>query len=448
MRSLILILLALISFRGISQTIAVQIKEMNLVYKGIDNPINIAVEGVLNEDLVISTNNLLSYANGNLRAESKKYGPGFIYIGKKANNDTLWIDTVKLRIRSLPSPTAQLGGIPNDGLPKGIAAVQAQRSLIATMGNGFAYNIQYKIISFKCIVAYQDKQPVMFSGNSGALTTPMIDAIAKIRGGDRLLFEAIRAEEKNYGFKANLPPVIIQLNGGQSSKNNTSYARIYNIDNKIDTVIYDVNDIIKYHLGLENGIVNFFSLTKSGYICQTSHINNKTVTSVTTANDFGIKTESHFQLDSNSWIYKEYYPNGYTKLKTKYAEGAILKGNDSLADCLDNAVWRSFGNEEPELCDKDVFVRNIARIFRDKHIAVTDTFIEYYSDGNPKLLGKLISVKGKTNVEEDYMVMGCGNEPTDFQYLDHTVMDGKWILYSETGKVIEVREYKMGTLIN
>jgi antitoxin component YwqK of YwqJK toxin-antitoxin module len=446
MRSLILILFALISFRGISQTVAVQIKEMNLVYKGIDNPINIAVEGVLNEDLVISTNNLLSYANGNLRAESKKYGPGFIYIGKKANNDTLWIDTVKLRIRSLPSPTAQLGGIPNDGLPKGIAAVQAQRSLIATMGNGFAYNIQYKIISFKCIVAYQDKQPVIFSGNSGALTTPMIDAIAKIRGGDRLLFEAIRAEEKNYGFKANLPPVIIQLNGGQSSKNNTSYARIYNIDTKIDTVIYDVNDIIKYHLGLENGIVNFFSLTKSGYICQTSHINNKTVTSVTTANDFGIKTESHIRLDSNSWTYQEFYPDGKIKLKTNYVESEVLKGSESITKCIDIAAyWKSLNNDANKECLNGPFVYDIVELYLTKKIAATHSFTAYYPNGSVRLVGKLVKLEG---MEEPEIPSMCGSGITYYQYSDHTVMDGKWILYSETGKVIEVREYKMGTLIN
>ena len=86
-----------------SQNVAVQLTEMNLLYKGIDNPVNIAVEGVKNEDLIIATSDFLTLANGNLRAEKELRGEGFVYVGKKENQDTVWLDTVKLRVRSLPN---------------------------------------------------------------------------------------------------------------------------------------------------------------------------------------------------------------------------------------------------------------------------------------------------------------------------------------------------------
>ncbi len=41
---------------------------------------------------------------------------------------TKTVGSQEFRVRSLPQPTAQLGGIPNDGLPKGKAAVSAQTS--------------------------------------------------------------------------------------------------------------------------------------------------------------------------------------------------------------------------------------------------------------------------------------------------------------------------------
>ena len=121
------------------------------------------------------------------------------------------VGSQKFRVRSLPQPRAQLGGIPNDGLPKGKASVAAQSSIIASMGAGFAYNLNYRVQGFKLIMAYKRKPPVIASSNSGTLTPRMRSLVKSASKGDRILIEGIRAKEAKYGFKSNLSPIIITI---------------------------------------------------------------------------------------------------------------------------------------------------------------------------------------------------------------------------------------------
>jgi gliding motility-associated protein GldM len=189
--------------------------EMNLLYKGIDNPMSISVPGFSSADVKISAPGiqLKSLGGGNYNAKVPASTNGEVTISASVTKDgvTRRVGSQKFRVRSLPQPTAQLGGIPNDGLPKGKASVVAQTSLLATMGAGFAYNLQYRVTGFKLIVAYKRKPPRMASGSGSVLTGEMKSLIRSAGPGDRILFEGIRAKEARYGFNANLSPIIITI---------------------------------------------------------------------------------------------------------------------------------------------------------------------------------------------------------------------------------------------
>ncbi len=189
--------------------------EMNLLYKGIDNPMSISVPGFSSADVKISAPgiNLRSKGGGLYNAKVPKSTNGEITISASITREgkTRTVGSQKFRVRSLPQPTAQLGGIPNDGLPKGKASVKAQTALLATMGAGFAYNLKYRVTGFKMIVAYRRKPPVMATGSGSTLTGQMKSMISSAGPGDRILFEGIRAREAKYGFNANLSPIIITI---------------------------------------------------------------------------------------------------------------------------------------------------------------------------------------------------------------------------------------------
>jgi len=189
--------------------------EMNLLYKGIDNPMSISVPGFAASDVKISAPGLKLVSKGgglyNATVPSSTSREVTITASITKDGKTKTVGSEKFRVRSLPQPTAQLGGIPNDGLPKGKAAVGAQTSIIASMGAGFAYNLNYRVEGFKMIIAYKRKPPVMASSNSGVLTSQMKGMMRSASAGDRILIEGIRATEAKYGFKANLSPIIITI---------------------------------------------------------------------------------------------------------------------------------------------------------------------------------------------------------------------------------------------
>ncbi|MBT6236426.1 MAG: gliding motility protein GldM [Bacteroidetes bacterium] len=189
--------------------------EMNLLYKGIDNPMSISVPGFAASDVKISAPglNLKSLGGGKYNAKVPGSTSKEVTITASITRDgkTKTVGSQKFRVRSLPQPTAQLGGIPNDGLPKGKASVGAQSAIIASMGAGFAYNLKYRVTGFKLIMAYKRKPPVMKTANGGTLTGEMRSLIKGAKPGDRILIEGIRATEAKYGFKANLSPIIITI---------------------------------------------------------------------------------------------------------------------------------------------------------------------------------------------------------------------------------------------
>ncbi|MBT8327519.1 MAG: gliding motility protein GldM, partial [Bacteroidia bacterium] len=128
-------------------TATIAATEMNLLYKGIDNPMSISVPGFSAADINISAPgiNLRSQGGGKYNAKVPGSTNGEITISASLKKGGKRLGSQKFRVRSLPQPTAQLGGIPNDGLPKGKSSVMAQTSILATMGAGFAYNLRYRV---------------------------------------------------------------------------------------------------------------------------------------------------------------------------------------------------------------------------------------------------------------------------------------------------------------
>ncbi len=187
--------------------------EMNLLYVGLDNPMSISVPGFT--DIRVGTSSGLSLSNqGGGKYNAKVDGSNrevTISVSVTKDGKTKNVGSEKFRVRRLPNPTAQLGGLPNDGLPKPKAQVQAQSTLIATMGQGFAYNLTYRVTSYRFIFAPARRPATMVSGSGGALTGQMRSMIASAKKGDRILIEGIKAKEAKYGFQANLSPIVITI---------------------------------------------------------------------------------------------------------------------------------------------------------------------------------------------------------------------------------------------
>jgi gliding motility-associated protein GldM len=189
--------------------------EMNLLYKGIDNPMSISVPGFAANDVKIFAPglNLKSLGGGlyNTTVQANTNKEVIITASITKDGKSRTVGSEKFRVRSLPQPTAQLGGIPNNGMQQGKAGVAAQTSIIASMGAGFAYNLNYRVDNFTMILVYKRKQAVTAQSSSGSLTGQMKNMLNSASSGDIVLIEGIRATEAKYGLKASLSPIIITI---------------------------------------------------------------------------------------------------------------------------------------------------------------------------------------------------------------------------------------------
>jgi gliding motility-associated protein GldM len=189
--------------------------EMNLLYVGLDNPMSISVPGFSASDVKVSTSgglSLTSQAGGKYNAKvDGSANEVTITASITKDGKTRTVGSEKFRVRRLPQPTGQLGGLPNDGIPKPKAQVQAQTNIFASMGPSFAYNLTYRVNGFRFIFAPGRRPATQFIGNGSALTNEMRSAIAGAQSGDRIIIEGIKVTEAKYGFSNNLPPIVITI---------------------------------------------------------------------------------------------------------------------------------------------------------------------------------------------------------------------------------------------
>lgn len=74
-------------------------------------------------------------------------------------------------------------------------------------------DLEYTVMSFKMIIAFKDNPAIMASSSSNQLTTKMIEMLSRVKSGDRILVEGIRAKSEVKGefIRANLSPIVITI---------------------------------------------------------------------------------------------------------------------------------------------------------------------------------------------------------------------------------------------
>ncbi|TNE79545.1 MAG: hypothetical protein EP332_10770 [Bacteroidetes bacterium] len=140
--SLILLLSALLT----QAQVAVELPKMNVVYIGLDNPLNVVVQGVPREYMKIqSTGNCqVLDTNESYILRCRRRGDEKLLIVNSQTGDTLGERSV--RVRSIPKPELRFGTLESGSHSRG--AIMAQPGLYATLGEGFAYEgVKYVVDS-------------------------------------------------------------------------------------------------------------------------------------------------------------------------------------------------------------------------------------------------------------------------------------------------------------
>ncbi len=194
--------------------------EMNVLYEGISNPMSIYVSG--SEDIIL-------HATEGLRLDSLGSGRYNAYVdgstrqvkisaAVKKDGMTRLVGSQMFRVRKLPSPNVQLGGIMNTGAPVAKAVARANStSLLAYLESSFPYSLKYRVTSFKFTHVSYEGVRTELEGKGHQLTKKMKKLIENSKSRDMIMFTEILVDHEDddskriEGSNVEASPVVLQI---------------------------------------------------------------------------------------------------------------------------------------------------------------------------------------------------------------------------------------------
>jgi len=173
------------------QDVVVSATRENRFYRGIDNPIQIAVSGVRVKTIFVKTDNgtIEKIGNSLYLYKSKEKGRTQIFVYKISRKDTILLDTKYFRVKDLPYPTALVGSM-KEGVVK--KSVLVGCSGLRCQLDGFDINLTYKIIGYTAIIVRKNGDVWSQDFESAQFSPELKMKLRETEIGDRIYFEDIR----------------------------------------------------------------------------------------------------------------------------------------------------------------------------------------------------------------------------------------------------------------
>jgi gliding motility-associated protein GldM len=173
--------------------LTVSAENMNVVYRGLPNPISVSVPGFPNEKLTVSATNGVLTNKGNGKYEVNPSGEGIVTISVMAtmdNGDKRNMGSQILRIKRIPSPNAKFGNLIDNGkMAKG--TIDAQVGVIAYYKD-FLYKATPKVTEFKLVIITGGNIAEEFESKNNMLTIKMKERLSRLKKNERFLLENIK----------------------------------------------------------------------------------------------------------------------------------------------------------------------------------------------------------------------------------------------------------------
>ncbi len=186
---------------------------MNVLYVGLNNPIDISVPGVGSDAISASM------TNGNIkRGRLKKYRGEWvakpITAGKDAsvnvsavvNGERMRFPPYKFRVHNIPAPLAQFAGMTEGSVAKNIAL--AQPGVFAVLED-FLFDLEYTVTSFTMTITVKGFEREQ-SSSSARVTQKQRDLINMLSRGNKLYITGIKAIGPDKKTRS-LPAIILTI---------------------------------------------------------------------------------------------------------------------------------------------------------------------------------------------------------------------------------------------
>ena len=162
--------------------------KMNVLYIGVENPIEISVPGFSSKEItaqISSGGTIKKQDDGSFTATISKIGRGIIIVKAKGKE----VSRHKFRAKRVPDPGISLNGKFFGGnILKGTLK---QATGLVPLLEDFDFPFQYRVTSFKMVV-YSNNKFKTLGATGPMLTQEMKAAISNSNSGDLILFDDIR----------------------------------------------------------------------------------------------------------------------------------------------------------------------------------------------------------------------------------------------------------------
>ena len=199
----LLMLPCILTAQEVGKNAVVAATNMNVLYLGIRNPVEIAVPEITSDKITATVTNgtIVKTDDG---WEVQPAGPNESVI-------TVFVDNKKVsekifRVKKLPVPTAFLAGI-NNGIISKDKILRAEALEVKL--EDFVWNINYEVKSFNLLISEEGKDTEL-SSKGNTLTNEMKSIITSLKRGQNLFIKDITATGPD-GKLRELPPVILAV---------------------------------------------------------------------------------------------------------------------------------------------------------------------------------------------------------------------------------------------
>ena len=178
--------------------------KMNVLYRGVDNPLEISVPGVDPSNLIVSGTGVKKSGNGYI-ADVTRHGSGELKISVSVEdgNKTSKLGSKVFRVKNLPDAAGSIFG-KTDGL---MSANLIKKAKVEAKFNNFDFELPLRVTAFQIIVP--PFAPIDCKGNT--LSSNALAALDKAKPGTPVIIRNIRATTAK-GIKPKVAPIVIDLN--------------------------------------------------------------------------------------------------------------------------------------------------------------------------------------------------------------------------------------------
>ncbi len=191
MNKLILIFALLIpGLSAAGQKFSISNDRENIFYKGIDNPVSVAVEMESVKSLIIKTDNgAITGTNGSYIFRPERAGKADLIIFKNSQGYLKEIGRTSFRVKNLGDPTFMIG---SRGDTISTHRLAAQQVVHAELDGKYGFDIRFKIESFEVYILRSGTSYYTIINNPGHIISDQLrQQFATLGTGDVLVFKKI-----------------------------------------------------------------------------------------------------------------------------------------------------------------------------------------------------------------------------------------------------------------